>query len=333
MGLTELRRREVLAAAGASIAATILPAATPAPVPVLDTHIHLFDPRRPQGAPYRGPRNAPSYTIGAFPDAYEKLVRKHHVVGAIKVEASPWIEDNLWVLETIQRYDIMVGMVGNMQPDAADFAGMIERFAKSPLFRGVRYGNLWRYDLVGKAGNPALLAGLRLLADAGLSLDTANQRIDLLQAVVRVSDAVPNLRIVIDHLPHFDPKPEERAAYLAVMREIGQRPNLFGKLSEVIHPVNNVVRTDLASYRERLDELTGTFGEDRVLFGSDWPNILQDTPIDNEFALLRQFYADKPRAEQEKFFWRNSRSAYRWTPRTAAQRQLAGAYAGFALTS
>ena len=44
------------------------------------------------------------------------------IVGAIKVEASPWIEDNLWVLEVAQRDTIIVGVIGNLEPDKPEFA-------------------------------------------------------------------------------------------------------------------------------------------------------------------------------------------------------------------
>ena len=42
-------------------------------------------------------------------------------VGAIKVEASPWVEDNLWVLEVSQRETIIVGVIGNLEPDKPEF--------------------------------------------------------------------------------------------------------------------------------------------------------------------------------------------------------------------
>ena len=42
-------------------------------------------------------------------------------VGAIKVEASPWVEDNLWVLEVSQRDTIIVGVIGNLEPDKPEF--------------------------------------------------------------------------------------------------------------------------------------------------------------------------------------------------------------------
>ena len=78
-------------------------------------------------------------------------------MGAIKIEASPWVEDNLWVLEVAERDTIIVGVVGNLEPDKPDFAEMLERYHKNPLFRGIRYGNLWGRDITKQADNPAFI--------------------------------------------------------------------------------------------------------------------------------------------------------------------------------
>jgi predicted TIM-barrel fold metal-dependent hydrolase len=78
----------------------------------------------------------------SLPPRYRKLAAPLGIVGAIKIEASPWVEDNLWVLDTIQPTPFFVGHVGNLQPEKPEFGAYLERFAKNPLFRGIRYGNL-----------------------------------------------------------------------------------------------------------------------------------------------------------------------------------------------
>ena len=70
------------------------------PVPIIDSHIHLFDGSRPQGAPYVGPGGG-SPTI-LLPDDYRKLAVPLGITGAIKVEASPWVEDNFWALQVME---------------------------------------------------------------------------------------------------------------------------------------------------------------------------------------------------------------------------------------
>jgi len=293
-------------------------------IPIIDTHIHLFDPRRPQGVPYSGaPGTGPPQP--ALPPRYRRLARPLGIVGAIKVEASPWVEDNLWVLEVAERDTIVVGVVGNLEPDKPDFAEMFARYHKNPLFRGIRYGNLWGRDITAQAGNPAFIDGIKLVAQADLVLDTANPRVNLLEAIVKITDKVPDLRVVVDHLPGLDPTPDTQQAYDAVLREIQQRPRIYVKLSAVIHRVNGQVSTELAPYRDRLDRLVGLVGEDRILFGSDWPNSDGVAPIDKVVGVVRQYFMAAPRAVAEKYFWKNSIAAYKWIKREASQPAVRGA--------
>ena len=313
-------RRDFLSRAAAAAAAAAVPwpseAQAPA-IPIIDTHIHLYDPDRPQGAPYAGPPGVPR--IAAYPERYRKLAVPLGVVGAIKVEASPWIEDNLWVLEVAQNDPIIVGVVGNLEPDKPEFPEYLERYHKNRLFRGIRYGNLWGRDVTKQSANPDFISGLKRLAEADLVLDTANPRVPLLEAMVRISDAVPALRVVLDHLPALDPAEADRAAYDAALLELGKRPQIFVKLSEIIHRVNGQVSTDLGAYRARLDRLIGVFGQDRILFGSDWPNSDGVAPVDKVFAIAKEYFLAQPRLVAEKYFWRNSAAAYKWIKRDASQ--------------
>ena len=91
------------------------------------------------------------------------------------------------------------------------------------------------------------------------------------------------------------------------------------KLSAVIHRVDGKVSTELAPYRDRLDALVATFGEDRILFGSDWPNSDGVAPIDKVVGVVREYFASQPRAVAEKYFWRNSVAAYKWVKREPSQ--------------
>jgi predicted TIM-barrel fold metal-dependent hydrolase len=316
---SRVTRRSLLQAALALAAGTAVADAPAAAVPIIDSHIHLFDPNRPQGAPYAGPAGSSTRQTGAFPEAYAALARPLGIVGALEIEASPWIEDNLWALEVAARSGFVVGKVGNLKPDAQDFAELLERFARNPLFRGIRYGNLWGYDLARGAASREFLDGLRRLARADLVLETANPTVSLLEAVVRISDAVPDLRIMIDHLPAFEPPPSAMADYERTLRALGERQTIYCKLSAVLHRVDGQVRKDLASHAARLDRLYETFGADRVLFGSDWPNSDGTAELVDIVRFAREYFAAKPRDAQEKFFWRNSLRAYKWARRLPEQ--------------
>jgi predicted TIM-barrel fold metal-dependent hydrolase len=214
----------------------------------------------------------------------------------------------------------MVGTVGNLDPDRPEFAEYLARYHKNPLFRGIRYGNLWGRDITTQAENSVFIDGLKLVAQADLVLDTANPRVNLLQTMVRITDKVPDLRVVIDHLPGLEPTVAERSAYDAALAELQQRPSVFVKLSAVIHRVNGQLSTDLSTaYRDRLDHLVDVFGEDRVVFGSDWPNSDGVAPIDRVVGVVKEYFSTKPRAVAEKYFWKNSVKAYKWIKRDPSQ--------------
>jgi predicted TIM-barrel fold metal-dependent hydrolase len=207
--------------------------------------------------------------------------------------------------------------VGHLEPHAPDFGRQLERFHRNPLFRGIRYGNLWGRSLTETIELPAFVAGLKLVADAGLVLDTANPDPALIAAVVRATDRVPALRVVIDHLPQCNP-PEEtaaRAVYQRHLRELAARPQVYVKISQVLRRVAGQVPRELATYRPRLDELWDLFGEDRLLYGSDWPNSDPFAPYPVVLGLVQEYFSAKSRTAAEKYFYRNSQAAYRWAPR------------------
>lgn len=312
-------RRTFLSFAAAGCAAVGL-GADGGPMPIIDTHIHLFDPTRPQGVPWPEKTDTVLYKP-ALPARYRKVTQGLGVVGAIEIECSPWLEDNQWVLDTAAKDTIIVGTVGDLEPGKPDFRKHLERFHKNPLFRGIRCGNLWGRNLAEDVTKEGYVSDIKALADAGLELDTANQDSALLEAVIRLTDKVPNLRVVIDHLPQAEP-PEDPAARRereTDLRELAARPHVYVKLSEVLRRVDGQVHYDLAFYRSRLDHLWGTFGEDRVLFGSDWPNSDHWGSYQQVLNVVHEYVAAKGKAAMEKYFWKNSIKAYRWIKRAANQ--------------
>ena len=112
--------------------------------------------------------------------------------------------------------------------------------------------------------------------------------------------------------------------YQADLRELGKRPQVFVKISEVLRRVNGKVPLDLNFYRPRLDEFWDIFGQDRLIYGSDWPNSDLWAPYPQVLKLAREYITSKGPEATEKFFWKNSVRAYRWVKRDAGQPQASG---------
>ena len=296
-------------------------AAGPLPFPqrIIDTHIHLFDTGRPGGVPW--PDKTDSIYRPALPDRYADLAKPFGVVGAIAVEASPLRSDNDWILQLIDKNPIIVGFVGDLVPGGDMFAADLERLHANPLFLGIRCGNLWNRDLSADLRNPAFIADLRRLAAANLVMDSANPDPKLIEAILRVSQQIPDLRIVIDHLPHAALPNDTDAVrgFWANLKALSGNPRVFVKLSEIPVQVNGPVDTNASHYRHRLDAIWEIFGEDRVLFGSDWPNSDHVASFAQTFGIVSRYVATKDLAARDKFFRKNSIDAYRWRPRNAEQ--------------
>ena len=195
----------------------------------------------------------------ALPGRYAKLAAPLGVVGAIAVEASPWYEDNQWVLDAVADNPMIVGTVGNLRSGRAGISSPTGTLSlQSPVSR-----NSVRQPLGPRPGRDLrkcdVLDNLRALAEVGLVLDSANPNVALLDALVRLTDRVPNLRIIADHLPQLTPplRETDQTSYFANLSELAKRPQVYAKLSEVFRNSGGGVPLDLSFYREQLDRCSG----------------------------------------------------------------------------
>jgi predicted TIM-barrel fold metal-dependent hydrolase len=286
------------------------------PARILDTHVHFYDPTRPEGVPWP-PAGSPIHRR-TLPADYLAAVGKSDVMrGVIKVEASARLEDNQWVLDLAVHEPLIVGVVGRLAPGEVDFAQHVKRFAANPLFRGIRTA------LPKQEDDPAFLAGLRTLADAGLSLDV-NGNATLHPEIARIAARFPDLRIVLNHLGQpGDPAAGVPAAWREGVRMLGAQRNVFCKVSAVVEQSKSEygrAPTDLAVYRPILDALWESFGVERLLYGSNWPVCERGATLPAVEALALEYFTPKGAAVVDQVFWKNSQAAYRWTrePRTGA---------------
>ena len=306
-----------------------LRAAAMSPFPVIDTHIHIFDKSRPGGMVYPidmpGGGEPPQGHV-ALPNRYKLVAGPFGVVGAVIVEAAATLQDNFWLLDVARNNPIIVGVVGRLDPNEPDFPKHLQKLARNKLFLGVREGGL--RDGLSK---PEYMANIKRLADADCSLeiDTPSYGMTGPGLLLKLVDNVPNLRVVLDHIPGVTYRARDYsdqsalAKFVADMKELGRRPNVYAKLSEVVRAVNGRVPTDLSTYKDWLDQMWDVFGEDRILFGSDWPqsDSVEHNSFPNVIGVAREYVKTKGPAAMEKVFWKNASKPYRWVQREPAQKK------------
>ncbi len=269
---------------------------------IIDAHVHFYDPTRPGGIPWPTPKDEILYKP-TLPGPWARMVKPLGVSGVIVVEASPWLEDNQWVLDLARENSIIAGTVGYLEPGKPEFRQHLARFGRNPLFRGLRLG---QKALQAALENPNAMADLQRLAGAGLALDVIGDS-EVLTAAARLSDAIPTLRIVVDHLP-FEAPPD-------ALQALKHRKQVFAKVSGVVRRVGDRVPGDVGFYSESLDKLWDVFGEDRVIYASNWPVSERIASYATVLRIVRDYFEGKGELAAGKYFRANSVTAYRLVTR------------------
>ena len=281
---------------------------------VIDAHAHFYDPTRPQGVPWP-PREEKLLYRTVLPKEYRVLPVPQPVTGTVVVEASPWLEDNQWVLDLAAHEPFIVGLVGNLPVGTKQFAGHLKRFAADKLFRGIR---LRDRKLEGTLDEPAFVSDLRLLADHDLSLDLVGG-LEILSFADRLAKEVPDLRIIIDHLAGVvvDGKAPP-ADWVENMRALVRRPNVYCKLSGLVEGTgrsDGSAPRDVEFYRPVLDAMGTMFGPERLIYASNWPVSERFAPLATVQGIVADYFHSHGRRAEEQVFAQSAKAAYRWVRR------------------
>jgi predicted TIM-barrel fold metal-dependent hydrolase len=315
-----LTRRAFLRTSGTGLAAVGLTGCSSSPSPggdgrleVIDVHTHFYDPTRPQGVPWPGKGETKLYRR-VMPGDYRALKMTHPAAGTVVVEASAWVEDNQWVLDLAEKEPFLVGLVGNLKPGLPEFEGHLKRFSANRLFRGLRVRDRGIGEGVEWA---ALTADLKRMADRDLALDV-NVPFKTLADVERAAREVPDLRIVINHvaLARIDGKIVSED-WSRQMRALARLPKITMKVSGLVESTGrrDGAPRDVEFYKPWLDVLWDTFGEDRLVYGSNWPVCELFASLETVQGLVTDYFSARGGAALEKVFSRNSRAIYKWIAR------------------
>ena len=246
-----------------------------------------------------------------LPARFVTLTEHLGVVGAVVVEASPWIEDNQWVLDVAKDNPIIVGFIGNLEVGQPQFASQLKRFAANPLFRGLRLRGV---TIPKGPGEAAFSDDMKRLADRQLTVDVVGDA-PILADVLRIKKMAPDLRVVIDHLPFHAWDKDGAPAMRHALKEVAELPKVYIKISDVPRQTNERLVEDPEFYRPGLDALWSLFGPDRAIYGSNWPVSDLVAPYPSMYRIVATYFAGKSDADAQKFFWKNSLAAYSWVPR------------------
>ena len=248
-----------------------------------------------------------------LPEHYKALAVPEEVTGTVVVEASEWVEDNQWILDIAANEPFIVGFVGNLQLGSEDFGKNLDRFAADPLFRGIRP----RGSNIKNIEQGTILADIEKLAAKDLELDLLLSTEEL-PDVASLAKCVPELRIVINHIAgvRIDGKTPD-SAWIEGMQMAAENPNVYCKVSGLVETTQDKpAPDDVGYYTPTLDVLWEAFGEDQLVYGSNWPVSERFADYATVQQIVMGYFKGKGQEATEKYFWKNSKAAYKWIDRT-----------------
>jgi L-fuconolactonase len=142
----------------------------------------------------------------------------------------------------------------------------------SPLVKGIRRIIQFEPDL-NFCLQPDFVRGVQILPEYQLSFDICIDYRHLANTLKFVNQC-PNTSFILDHIGKPNIKARTLDPWRKQLEELASFPNIFCKVSGLVVEADHRrwQPEDLAPF---LSHVLATFGEDRVMFGGDWPVVLQ----------------------------------------------------------
>lgn len=289
-----------------------LPRLSNAEEALIDCHVHLWTHQRPSGLSWIK-KNDTVLTKDFLPETHESVVKANGVTGVIVVQAGQSLQDNAWNLEITSGNPRMYrGVVGNLSEviGTEKFAPLLRELSKNSRYLGYRLSGRYQTEMT-----PAFFRDLALTADMGKSVDFLVGAYSLKDVDV-IARRLPQLRIILDHCGNvrLDGKALP-AQWIADYRAVAKHTNVYCKVSALYGRfAEQPAPRELAVYRPILDLSLHCFGEDRLIFGSDWPVSESTADYSALLHLTRSYFLEKGADVMDKVFHRNAMKCYAIPP-------------------
>jgi L-fuconolactonase len=279
---------------------------------IVDAHTHYWDPAAFQ---IEWIRSRPGLARAWLPEDYARDAAGLAVRGVVFVEAnvtaSAAVREARWASLLSRGATPLRAIVAHaMVDDPRSLAAQLDALAQNVTpVRGVRRNIQGERDARAVCAAPGFLESMTLLADRGLSFDICVTH-DQLPAIIELVEHCPGTAFVLDHLG----KPAIAAARLDPWRDhvraLATASNVVGKVSGLATEADprRWSDDDLRPYVEHAAE---SFGEDRLLFGGDWPVVRIAGGLRRWVEALGRITCTWSQVAREKLWSENARRVYR----------------------
>lgn len=271
----------------------------------IDTHIHFwnFDKNRHS---WIG-NEMKSLREDYLPEHIQTSFKRNGINGCIVVEASATEWETHFLVELAKTHSIIKGVVGWVDLQAGNAEERIEYFSQFNIIKGWRFR--WDENNPDQMFDPGIGKGLSFLNDKGYCIELFIQPHQITKAV-ELATAYPQTVFILDHAGKPDIRHRELSGWAGSIKEIARCPNVYCKLSGFL-TLAKWKDWSAGDFYPYLDVLFGSFGVERLLFGSDWPVITLSGIYVQWVSLLEKYMEGLPVEDRDKVFGVNAVKVYR----------------------
>lgn len=279
--------------------------------PIIDTHLHLWDPGNLRYPWLAGNAllNKP-YLLADYRKACGAIQVEKMIFLQCEVDFAQFQEEAAWVTSLSKVDPRIAGIVPWAPLEKGDAArGDLEMLlAANPLVKGVRRIIQFEPDIE-FCLRPDFVKGVQACTDYGLSFDICISHIQMANTIKLVAQC-PNVKFILDHIGKPDIRQQIFEPWKSEISTLAQFPNVWCKMSGLVTEADHKTwtREDLKPY---IDHVLDVFGFDRVIYGGDWPVAYQATEYPRWVETLEWAVEGCSEAELRKLFRDNAEKFYR----------------------
>lgn len=241
-----------------------------------------------------------------LPADLDAVYIENGVSGCVAVQAQQTEPETEQLIAYASENEFIKGIVGwtDLRSEALiEKLAYYKQFEKIKGFRHVLQGEEPSFML-----QPAFLNGISQLKAFDFTYDILIFP-QHLHATLELVNQFPQQPFVIDHVAKPYIKDKKMGDWQKGIEALAAHSNVYCKISGMVTEAdwNNWTAADLKPY---LDVVTGCFGINRLMFGSDWPVCLVASSYNRWLQTVKDYFADFTADQQEKIFAENTRVFY-----------------------
>lgn len=237
------------------------------------------------------------------PELYDSNVKQ-----TVLIQAAASEKETDFLLNLAEHTHYVAGVIGWIDMENPLAVYQLEKLSKNAFFKGIR-PMLQDIEDVNWILKDKFTPIFEFMAENQLTFDALIRDIHLSNIHI-LACRHPNLNIVIDHCakPNLSKSPSD--FWKNRIKNIAQCHNVFIKLSGLLTeaPVGKVKTEDVLPYFEFI---MSNFGENRVMWGSDWPVVKLNGDYDIWVSLTKSLLSNYPFKTKRKVWAENAQNFYR----------------------